>query len=98
PLILSTFGGSTGCCNLPVDFTVPSSVIQGWIDNPGTNFGFILEPNTITSIGWDFFSREGGAPPSLTFNSVATNAPEPVTVWLAICGLGMIACQRLRRS
>jgi hypothetical protein len=99
PLILSTSGGVIGCCNLPVTFTVDASVIQAWIDSPGNNFGFILEPNTATSAGIDFLSREGGAPPTLTFNAITppTNAPEPVTAWLAICGPGLIALHRLRR-
>jgi len=98
--ILSTFGGSVGSGNPPVNFTVDASVIQSWIDNPGTNFGFILEPNTVTSIGFDFLSREGGAAPTLTFNSVFTssNAPEPATAWFAISGLGMILVRRLRQS
>jgi len=99
PLILSTFTGAV-LTGQPVNFTVPGSVIQAWIDNSGANFGFILEPNTATSVGTDFLSREGGAPPTLTFTSVAapSGVPEPVTAWLAICGLGMVALQRLRRS
>src|SRR5262249_8401670 len=98
PLILSTLTGAVGS-GQPVSFTVLASVIQDWIDNPGTNFGFILEPKPATSVGTDFLSREGGAPPTLTFPSVASpsGAPEPVAAWLAICGLGTIALQRLRR-
>ena len=69
PFILSTLSGAVGS-GQSVTFTVLASVIQSWIDNPGTNFGFILEPNTATSVGTDFSSREGGAPPTLTFNSI----------------------------
>ena len=99
PIILSTLTGAV-LTGQPVNFTVLGSVIQAWIDNPATNFGFILEPNTATAVGTDFLSREGGGAPTLTFTSVAapTGAPEPVTAWLAICGLGMMAIRRLRRS
>ena len=100
PLILSTLTGIV-ISGQAVNFTVPAAVIQSWIDNPGTNFGFILEPNTATSVGTDFLSREGGGPPALTFNSLITapsGVPEPATASLAICGLAIIALQRLRRS
>ncbi len=99
PLILSTLTGAV-FSGQPVNFTVLASVIQAWIDNPGTNFGFILEPNTATSVGTDFLSREGGGAPTLTFTSVAapSGVPEPATALLAISSLGMMTFLRRRRS
>jgi len=100
-LILATFGGSVGSGNPQVNFTVPASVIQGWINNSSSNFGFILEPNTATQINFDFLSREGGAAPTLTFESVAappSGVPEPSTAWLAICGFGTFAAVLVKRS
>jgi len=99
-VILATFGESVGSGSPQVNFTVPASVIQGWINNPSSNFGFILEPNTVTQINFDFLSREGGAAPILTFSATAppSDVPEPSTGWLAICGLGTLAALRVRRS
>ena len=64
--------------------------VQGWVNNPASNFGWILIGNEVsTSTAKEFSSKEGSTAPSL---SVTFSVPEPgmtggIVVGL-ICGLG----------
>ena len=88
-----TFNGHTES----ILFTIPSSVVQGWIDNAGTNYGLIMISNT-NAYRKDlvFASREGAASPSLSFD--ATPVPVPATMLLFGSGLVCLVGTRLRRK
>lgn len=80
-----------------VSFPIPSTLVQGWIDNPATNFG-IFAHAAGASAGNDllFSSREGANTPQLVFDS--TLVPEPGTIVLAVsCFMGLPAFRRGRR-
>ncbi len=72
------------------------SDIQGWIDNPGMNFGWILIGNEfVNSTAKRFSSSEntgaGGANvPVLTVEFQATVVPVPAAVWLMGSGMLML--------
>src|SRR5215210_6490898 len=51
----------------PYTFTVPTSVVQGWLGTPSTNNGIVLA-HTTNYDGFVFDTREGAQPPKLTLN------------------------------
>ena len=60
-----------------VDWTIPASVVQSWIDSPDDNNGLIVISQTEgTQNDMVFHSREwvGGNPPRLTFSGTAPTA------------------------
>jgi hypothetical protein len=71
-----------------VPFTIPSAVIQNWIDSPSTNLGLILISNT-TANAHDLFlsSREGSVRPTLSFDVTATPVPEASSLFLLGAGI-----------
>jgi hypothetical protein len=48
-------------------FTVPASMVQGWLNNPSSNNGILLAQSG-NADGFIFDSREGTTPPKLTVN------------------------------
>ena len=55
-------------------FTIPASVVQGWLDNPSTSNGILLADPTSGTTNWDTFAfdtKEGATPPKLTINYTA---------------------------
>jgi DNA-binding phage protein len=51
----------------PYTFTVPASVVQGWLRTPSSNNGIVLA-HTTNDDGFIFDTREGTTPPKLTVN------------------------------
>jgi hypothetical protein len=51
----------------PYTFTVPASVVQGWLGTPSTNNGIVLS-HTTNDDGFIIDTREGTTPPKLTVN------------------------------
>ena len=51
----------------PYTFTIPASVVQGWLNAPTTNNGILLA-HTTNFDGFAFDTREGTTPPKLTVN------------------------------
>jgi hypothetical protein len=89
PTVLASFSG-TGTNFTPVNFPIPAAVIQGWINNPGTNNGFDLFG--LVSGGLAVYSREGAGPEQLIFDAAAppTGAPEPASLQLIGIAAGFL--------
>jgi hypothetical protein len=51
----------------PYTFTVPASVVEGWLRTPSSNNGIVLA-HTTNDDGFIFDTREGTTPPKLTVN------------------------------
>jgi hypothetical protein len=51
----------------PYTFTVPASVVQGWLRTPSSSNGIVLA-HTTNDDGFIFDTREGTTPPKLTVN------------------------------
>lgn len=67
-----TFNGVTE----PVTFSIDSSIVQRWIDNPALNNGLFLVSNTSATLtDMSFWSKEQGNAPQLSFEAI----PEPLT-------------------
>jgi hypothetical protein len=63
----------------PYTFTIPASVVQGWLNDPSSNNGIVLA-HTTNSDGFVFDSRDGTSPPKLTINytgGVGTDTTPP---------------------
>lgn len=55
-----------------------TSQVQGWLDNPGSNFGWVLiGDETTPAMTRRFDSRESGSPPQLLVDYTPTGAVEP---------------------
>lgn len=87
PTVLASFSGS-GTNFTPINFLIPATVIQGWVNNAGTNNGFDVFGGGIV-----VYSREGDAPPQLIFDAIApapTGAPEPASFALMGIATGFL--------
>jgi hypothetical protein len=51
----------------PYTFTIPASVVQGWLNTPSSNNGILLA-DTTNYDGFVFDTKEGVSPPKLTVN------------------------------
>ena len=51
----------------PYTFTIPASVVQGWVSAPSSNNGILLA-HTTNFDGFVFGTKEGAQPPKLTIN------------------------------
>jgi len=63
----------------PYTFTIPASVVQGWLNDPSSNNGIMLA-HTTNYDGFVFDSRDGASPPKLTINytgGVGTDTTPP---------------------
>lgn len=88
--ILITYPG-TG--NRYVSWTIPASVLQGWIDQPATNDGLLVfNTELVNGSDLQFGSKETANAPRLSFSTV----PEPGTV--ALCALGLLGTALTRRA
>lgn len=87
-----------------MDVPIGASVLQGWIDNPGSNFGFFMAGNGVNAS-----SDETALPPQLLFDSILTPpdtdpgpdpepgaVPEPATSALVAGGLAAAVVLRRR--
>ena len=74
-----------------VSWTIPTAVLQGWIDQPSTNNGLLLF-NTATANALDlqFSPMEEANAPRLSFDAI----PEPGT---ALFGLALVGTALIRR-
>ncbi len=94
-----TLVGGTGS---QVTFTISQSMLQSWIDSPGTNYGVLMHGTTnwTSSNGFSdrqFVSREGGTgAPTLTF--ATSDAPEPARFAMVAAGLAGAVYFRRRRA
>jgi hypothetical protein len=81
-----------------VSFIIPSTVVQGWLDDPASNNGVILISNTtINQTDLVFSSREGDVVPTLSFNlSPVNQVPEPTTILGSLVALGLGSAVRHR--
>ena len=76
-----------------VSFPLPLPLVQGWIDNPATNFGlFMHAAGAAAGNDLRFSSREGANTPQLVFDS--TLIPEPGALVLAAFGCVAIFARR----
>jgi hypothetical protein len=67
--------GTTG----PATFSTTALVadVQGWVDNPASNFGWLLKAQTETNSAVRFSSRQGANPPSLVITYTPPTAVAP---------------------
>lgn len=81
-------------------YTFPSSAslvsdVQGWLNSPSTNFGWLMKVATETgNTAREFGSTESGSAPSLTINY--TSVPEPATA--SVLGITGLLLMRRRRA
>src|SRR5215212_1202417 len=74
-------GSVTPTTIAPYTFTIPASVVQGWLDNPSSNNG-ILFAHTTNFDGFIFDTKEGNTPPklSVTFSGGTDTTPPDTTI------------------
>jgi len=85
--------GSTLINNTSPTWSTPAmaSDVQGWLDNPGSNNGWILlGDETIPTSTRRFDSREGGSPPSLLVDFTPTGAVEACCQTDGSCSLTVV--------
>lgn len=81
-----------------VSFSLPGSIIQTWIDNPGKNYGviFMSAPSPDLPDDKAFSSREGTIAPNLTFTLAV---PEVSSLYLMLTGVvGLLAFLKRRAT
>lgn len=102
PTVLSVFVGSVADGQFFTFLNIPGSVLQGWIDNPSSNQGFLLTGDNNSNINVPVASRENAQmfAPLLTFNTQASTAPapEPGTLGLLLPGLLLLRLLRSRAA
>jgi PEP-CTERM putative exosortase interaction domain len=76
---------------ITLEFTIPHSLVQSWIDSPENNHGILLHMVSGSDVNFDS-SEFGGIAPSLTFEVV----PEPSGVLLLLGSAGLLAIRRRR--
>jgi len=74
-----------------LEFTIPHSLVQSWIDSPENNHGILLHMIAGSDVNFDS-TELGGIQPSLTFTIV----PEPSAALLAL-GSAALLMRRRRR-
>jgi hypothetical protein len=62
----------------PYTFSIPASVVQGWLNAPSSNNGILLADPTNFD-GFVFDTREGTSPPKLTVNYTTSGAETDTT-------------------
>ncbi len=88
--IFFTYPGTGDRCE---SWTIPASVLQGWIDLPSTNHGLLVfNTALVNSSDLQFGSMETANAPRLSFATV----PEPGTA--ALLGLGLLGTALTRRT
>ncbi len=78
-----------------VDWTIPASVLQGWIDDPSSNFGLLIDNQTsLNQFDLAFYSMEGDNVPQLSFT-----VPEPASIAALVTCAGalLLRTRRTRR-
>lgn len=77
-----------GYSQVPVTFTVPQAILQGWANSPSTNYGVIvIESDTFTSDQGHSdipYITAGAGAPTLAFTTVT---PEPESLELVLLGI-----------
>lgn len=87
-----TYGGGQH----PVTFTLPASLIQGWIDNPMSNLGLVLFSNTSANSQDIIIATQDNASypaASLLFDVT----PVPIPAALMLFGSGLLVLTKLSR-
>ncbi|MEI7710396.1 MAG: PEP-CTERM sorting domain-containing protein [Rhodospirillales bacterium] len=90
-----SFSMTSATSSLPISFNVSAAILQGWANNPSSNFGVVMvESNIYTFTGANHpdvvFASSGASAPIASFD-----VPEPAS--LSVIGLGMVALGALRR-
>jgi acid phosphatase type 7 len=62
----------------PYTFTIPASVVQGWLNSPSSNNGIVLA-HTTNFDGFVFGTKEGVQPPKLTVNYTTSDGGTDTT-------------------
>jgi len=83
-----------------VSWTIPTATVQGWIDDPASNYGLLIFNQVLANRqDLQFSSMEGDNAPRLSLDwwmaTTGNDAPEPSVV--ALLALGCIALLTLRR-
>lgn len=84
--------------NGPRPFTIAKSVLQSWIDSPGSNAGILVrlttevEPGGDDTVSWHSKEQAGLYVPTLSFTIAI---PEPAT--MGMLGVGALTVMMLRR-
>jgi len=76
-----------------VNFSIPATLVQEWINDPSTNDGVLLfSATTVDDLDIAFASTRStlASGPQLTFNTGASPAPEPGTISVLGSGLAML--------
>lgn len=84
-----------------VTVTISSTVVQGWIDNPGSNAGLLLmrtDTDPVAAFGRYRTSEEAtiSARPALTFELASIPEPATQAAWAGGMALAGVACMRRR--
>jgi hypothetical protein len=89
--------------NQGISLTIAASVLQGWIDNPASNRGLLIDGQTgfLTTREWAAAFNNSGFSPQLTFNSEiipppTSGVPEPASIALVAAAAVALALKRAR--
>ena len=90
-----SFAMTSAMSSLPISFNISAAILQGWADDPSSNFGVVMvESSTYTFTGGNHsdvaFASSGLSAPTASFD-----VPESAS--FSFIGLGALALGALRR-